>query len=149
MTVKERLKEFIKHKGMSVRSFESGCGLSYGYVNNMRVSIQPDKVGNIARCFPELNTGWLLTGEGEMLKGAQKAVIERDDMIPVSVLRMMDDERKRFDDERKRFGAQLDELLAQQRILVESVQSQTELLKKDVVLRENNAGCAAATGSDK
>lgn len=67
-TVKERLKGFIEYKGISVRSFESTCGLSYGYVGNMRQSIQPDKVKNIAHHFPELNTGWLLTGEGEMLK---------------------------------------------------------------------------------
>lgn len=75
-TVKERLKEFIEHKGISIRSFESTCGLSYGYVGNMRQSIQPDKVKRIAHCFPDLNTGWLLSGEGEMLKSDQPAVKE-------------------------------------------------------------------------
>lgn len=75
-TVKERLKAFIEYKNMSVRSFESQCGLSYGYVGNMRQSIQPDKVKSIAHCFPELNTGWLLSGEGEMLKTDQAAVKE-------------------------------------------------------------------------
>ena len=75
-TVKERLKTFIEYKNMSVRSFESQCGLSYGYVGNMRQSIQPDKVKSIAHCFPELNTGWLLSGEGEMLKTDQAAVKE-------------------------------------------------------------------------
>ena len=68
MTVKDRIKQFIEYKKMSVRSFEKVCGLSFGYINNMRVSMQPDKVSSIATCFPELNTGWLLTGEGEMLK---------------------------------------------------------------------------------
>ena len=68
MTVKDRLKRFIEYKKISIRSFERDCGLSYGYVNNIRVSIQPDKVTNIATHFPELNTGWLLTGEGEMLR---------------------------------------------------------------------------------
>ncbi len=73
-TVKERLREFIEYKGISIRSFESTCGLSYGYVGNMRQSIQPDKVTKIAHCFPDLNTGWLLSGEGEMLKTDQAAV---------------------------------------------------------------------------
>ena len=68
MSVKERLKQYIEHKKMSVRSFEKVCGLSYGYINNMRVSMQPDKVENIATHFPDLNTRWLLTGEGSMLK---------------------------------------------------------------------------------
>ena len=54
-SVKERLKAFIEYKKISIRSFENRCGLSYGYVNNMRVSIQP------------ANKSWLLTGEGEML----------------------------------------------------------------------------------
>lgn len=75
-TVKERLKAFIEYKNISIRSFESQCGLSYGYVGNMRQSIQPDKVKSIARCFPDLNTGWLLSGEGEMLKTDQAAVKE-------------------------------------------------------------------------
>lgn len=74
MTVKERLKQFIEYKRISVRSFERTCGLSYGYVSNMRVSIQPDKIANIAHCFPELNTGWLLTGEGEMIRDSENPV---------------------------------------------------------------------------
>ena len=28
----------------------------------------------IAHCFPDLNTGWLLSGEGEMLKSSQTAI---------------------------------------------------------------------------
>lgn len=69
MSVKERLIEFINSKKISVRKFERECGLSYGYVSNMRVSLQPDKLKSISEQFPDLNTGWLLTGEGEMLKG--------------------------------------------------------------------------------
>lgn len=68
MSVKERLKEFIKYKGISERKFCKAAGLALSYVNNIRVSIQPDRVNSIAVAFPELNTGWLLTGEGEMLK---------------------------------------------------------------------------------
>jgi len=72
-TVKDRLKAFIAYKGISIRAFESSCGLSYGYVGNMRQSIQPDKMKDISRCYPELNAGWLLTGEGSMLKTAQRS----------------------------------------------------------------------------
>lgn len=73
-TVKERLKQYIDFKGISVRSFESTCGLSYGYVGNMRQSIQPDKIMKIAHYFPDLNTGWLLTGEGKMLNGPYERI---------------------------------------------------------------------------
>lgn len=69
MTVKERLIMFIKSLGIGQGAFEKAVGLSNGYVNNIRKSIQPDKIQKIALCYPTLNTGWLLTGEGEMLKG--------------------------------------------------------------------------------
>ena len=68
MTVKHRLIEFAKTKERSVRAFEKKTGLTIGYINAIRVSIQPDKVQSIASVYPDLNTGWLLTGEGSMLK---------------------------------------------------------------------------------
>lgn len=73
MSVKERLIEFLKSQGISQRLFEQTIGVSNGYVNNIRVSIQPDKVQRIAQHYPNINTGWLLSGEGEMLKGETKA----------------------------------------------------------------------------
>lgn len=67
-TVKERLLTFIKYLGIGQAKFERECGLSNGYVNNIRVSIQPAKLQSIAQQYPELNPGWLMTGEGEMLR---------------------------------------------------------------------------------
>lgn len=69
-SVKERLISFIKTQDISINKFEKLCGLSTGYVRNMRVSIQPGKIKNIAAVFPMLNTGWLLTGDGLMLKSS-------------------------------------------------------------------------------
>lgn len=68
MTVKERLILFIKHLNIGQAAFEKRVGLSNGYVNNIRKSIQPDKLQKISLIFTELNPGWLMTGEGEMLK---------------------------------------------------------------------------------
>lgn len=70
-TVKERLIKFINYKGLTINKFEKICGFSTGYIANMRVSIQPSKVQSIAKNFPDANTGWILTGEGEMLKTEQ------------------------------------------------------------------------------
>lgn len=72
MTVKERLREFIKHEHISERQFCLKIGVSASYISSMRVSIQPDKLECIAIHFPSLNTSWLLTGEGEMLKNSYK-----------------------------------------------------------------------------
>jgi hypothetical protein len=73
-TVKDRLILFIKSQGISVNKFEKICGFSTGYVANMRKSLQPDKVMSIIQNFPALNTGWLFTGEGEMLKGQKENI---------------------------------------------------------------------------
>lgn len=67
-TIKARLYAFIESQNLSVREFERLCGLSNAYVSNIRSSIQPDKLQKIALRFPVLNKGWLMTGEGTMLK---------------------------------------------------------------------------------
>ena len=66
-TVKERLMNFIKSSGVSVRAFERACGLSNGYIKELRKSPTADKVRSIMDAYPELNAQWLMTGEGEML----------------------------------------------------------------------------------
>lgn len=65
--VKERLISFIEYKGLSKNKFEQICGFSKRYVSNISVSLQPDKIERISLNFPDLNIGWLLTGEGEMI----------------------------------------------------------------------------------
>ena len=53
---------------MSINKFEKECGLSTGYIKNMRKSVSPDKLQSIVQKFPDLNPGWLMAGEGNMLK---------------------------------------------------------------------------------
>lgn len=67
-TIKERLITFIKYLQIGQGKFEAQCGLANGYVNNIRRSVTPEKLQQISRSYPELNTGWLMTGEGEMLR---------------------------------------------------------------------------------
>lgn len=66
--IKKRLRDFISYLDIGQAKFERECGLANGYVNNIRQSITPDKLQKIALRYPELNKGWLMTGEGEMLK---------------------------------------------------------------------------------
>lgn len=66
--IKDRTIEFVKYKGITMKSFELKCGLSTGYVTSMRKGFGADKLNNVLTAFPELNREWLLYGEGEMLK---------------------------------------------------------------------------------
>ncbi len=68
MSVKERLIEYIEYKQITKSAFCDTIGVSKAFISSMRQSIQPDKIKSIALNFEDLNTGWLLTGEGEMLK---------------------------------------------------------------------------------
>lgn len=69
MSVKERLMEFLSYEGIGQKRFAESIGMSSGYVNAIRKSIQPGTIHKIAMQYPNLNTGWLLTGEGKMLRG--------------------------------------------------------------------------------
>ena len=87
-TVKERLAIFLKKKKISQSKFEKMCGMSNGYVNNMKSSISPEKLSNVARQFPELNIGWLLVGEelgGQMENGTKDVapILPNKGMLPL------------------------------------------------------------------
>lgn len=65
-TIQQRLREFIKSEGLTVRKFEAKCGVSNGYVNNMRDSMGAKKLESVLNAFPDLSRDWLLYGKGEM-----------------------------------------------------------------------------------
>lgn len=67
MDLKSRLIEFIEYKGLSVQSFEIQCNLSNGAVSKMGNNTRRSTIDKISKSYPELNTSWLLTGEGDML----------------------------------------------------------------------------------
>ena len=67
-TIKVRLLTFIDSLKMPVSAFEKECGMSNATIQNIRSSIAPDKLQNIAEKFPQLNIEWLMVGRGDMLK---------------------------------------------------------------------------------
>ena len=77
-SIKERLREFIMFKNISIREFERQIGVAYGFLSNMANSTIPKNFTKISRCYPELNLDWLLTGEGEMLRPNQVQNINGD-----------------------------------------------------------------------
>ena len=66
-TVKQRLIEYLEHKGIGRNKFESMAGLSFGYITKLKNAPRPEKLVGILQAAPDLNRVWLLTGEGSML----------------------------------------------------------------------------------
>lgn len=66
-TLKDRLIQFIKSTGSSIRQFEIKWGVSSGYVNNISKGIGNEYLINLCNQYPELDLNWLLTGKGSML----------------------------------------------------------------------------------
>jgi hypothetical protein len=67
-TVKQRLSEFITSLNIAPSRFEKECGLSNGYLRQLRKEPSRDKIESIIAKFPQLSVEWLLNGEGEMLR---------------------------------------------------------------------------------
>lgn len=66
-----RLKEFIDYKQVSLNAFDKLIGAANGYIGKAiknNASIGTDVIEKIISIYPDLNPGWLLTGEGGMLK---------------------------------------------------------------------------------
>lgn len=143
MSVKQRLIKFLNHENLSQKRFAQIVGVSDGYVNAIKVSIQPKTIHKIAMHFPHLNTGWLLTGDGEMLKKNQS---DQDNVAGKD-----EDPGSPYGQNRKPVDESFTtkELIETIRFLsetVNSLQKKIEQLevqnKKDNAPREDNAGFA-------
>lgn len=82
-TTVSRIKKYIDDKGISVKKFEESVGFSNGafasqYKNNKTIGV--DKVENILLIYPDISPGWLLTGQGPMLKAQE---VQTSQKMPV------------------------------------------------------------------
>ena len=97
-SVKNRLLDFLKYKGISQSKFEQQCGISNGYVNNIRKGIKNEMFDKkIAPNFPELSKAWLLLGEGSMLVPQIEEVVPEEEEEEDDLVLFLRDERKGYD----------------------------------------------------
>lgn len=83
----KRIKQFIDHKGLTIRSFEITVGFSNGaFASQLKngKTIGVDKLENILNTYPEINANWLLTGHGKMLLGKQAMLKEPEQEYKLS-----------------------------------------------------------------
>lgn len=133
MAVKERLIEFIKSKKMSVRQFCKTIGVSETYVNSMRSSIRPDKLIRITHAFPDINTEWLLTGEGDMLKKISSFTMSERETVVNTASEIFKDKLIEMFTKGEIFSASI--MWEQQRLLYEQYRRNEDLIKENERLK--------------
>lgn len=69
-TVSERLRKIIESEGLSARAFAEKLNVSQQVIFNYLSGRSPNysTIQSIVTTFPEINVGWLITGEGSMFK---------------------------------------------------------------------------------
>jgi hypothetical protein len=82
--MKERLIEFLAYLSIGQNKFEENVGLSRGFVNKIGEGITEKTLKKIVEAYPELNTNWLKTGEGEMLKSINVGHRTKGDYSPIT-----------------------------------------------------------------
>lgn len=90
--VKERLLKYIKSIEMPTSEFEKKIGVSNGYINSISKSIQPDKLENISKSFPDLSITWLLLGVGNMSRKVSRSLYKKEllDTISADLYKKLD-----------------------------------------------------------
>lgn len=85
VTIKERLDYFLANMKISQRKFENACGLSNGYINNLKKSPSGAVMQKILSAYPYLNQDWLLKGEGNMFisRDEIKEDVKAEEGIPL------------------------------------------------------------------
>ncbi|SHM29649.1 S24 family peptidase [Flavobacterium chilense] len=70
----ERIKEFLDFKGITKYKFCNDLGFSNKFLDNSS-NMGTDKACKILHYYPEMNSEWLLTGNGSMLKETNTDIV--------------------------------------------------------------------------
>ena len=74
-TVKDRLLQFIANKGIGQAKFEKICGLSNGYINNLKNTPSVLLLQKMIYAFPDLDLEWLVLGNEASGKPTERIVL--------------------------------------------------------------------------
>lgn len=69
--MRDRLKAYIRYKGITEYRFCKDAGLALNFLHAQTSGVSARSRGKIAEAFPDLNIKWVETGDGNMLKGEE------------------------------------------------------------------------------
>lgn len=134
MSVRDRLKAYLKHKKISQGAFAESIGASAGYVNAISKGIGSDKMPIIRAAYPDLNIDWLLTGEGSMLKTTDQPVSQGEEDATLSETDLNNSNTmKKYLDQVLR---QNEELIRQNGVLLDLFREERAKNKGEVALKK-------------
>ena len=82
MNAKERLLSFLTYLNIGQSKFERQVGISRGYINNNKGNLGAEIIKKISDAYPELNTEWLVKGNGNMLKSEDAPSVSYTNGVP-------------------------------------------------------------------
>ena len=98
MEIKDRIKQFMDIKGLTIKAFEKEIGSSNGSWSGAKTLSEDVLLKTLAR-FPELNSDWVLKGKGDMFSNDDVLTCNNEELIRLreeneklrNELRMKDD----------------------------------------------------------
>lgn len=72
--MRDRLRAYIRHKGITEYRFCKQAGLSSNFLYWDAAGVSSKSLHKIGEAFPDLNLQWVATGQGEMLKGDEASI---------------------------------------------------------------------------
>lgn len=67
--MRDRLRAYIQYKRITEYRFCKDAGLAPSFLHASASGLSPRSLKRIEEAYPELNIKWVVTGEGDMLKG--------------------------------------------------------------------------------
>ena len=128
MNMKSRIIDFVKSQKMSIREFERVCNFPNGTIGAFKNDINNKRRVVIFEKFPQLNTKWLLTGEGEMLNHPHNEATHNINSSNNTYINSVGDNSQDKTNEKNIYN----EMIITQRELIDSLKEQISQYRKEI-----------------
>ena len=128
MNMKSRIIDFVKSQKMSIREFERVCNFPNGTIGAFKNDINNKRRVVIFEKFPQLNTKWLLTGEGEMLNHLHNEATHNINSSNNTYINSVGDNSQDKTNEKNIYN----EMIIIQRELIDSLKEQITQYRKEI-----------------